>query len=61
MSKLQEWQDRADKLALSLKMDIAVVEIGGNYQLWPVSKCGGGVYIAEYGGNTDESSSAIDA
>lgn len=51
MSKLQEWKDRADKMALSLKMDIAVVDNGGSFQLWPVSKCGSGVYIAEYGGS----------
>ena len=60
MSKLQEWQERAQRLALSLKMDIAVVESGGNYQLWPV-KFSSGVYVAKYGGGDNELSSINDA
>ena len=42
------WRGQAIKLAESEKMDIAVIRENGNYQCWPVSKAGQGIFVAKY-------------
>ena len=48
VSTKQEREERADRLALSLGVDIAVVKCGvDDFQLWPVSRCNGEMlYVA---------------
>lgn len=43
------WYGQANKLALSQKASMTVVNNGGSWQVWPVSKAGKNhEYVAEY-------------